>query len=106
MAAGRDRRALEVGQEVELAAGLVTDADISKLEDFLAKSEETSADADAFLQADIELHTLIAKIANNPILLIFMESIQQLGLASRRWTSRFPDSAGVVSPAQGGSARS
>ena len=81
------RKIVEVGI-IEMAAGLVTEADVNELEACLARSEETSADADAFLQADIELHTLIAKIANNPILLIFMESIQQLGLASRRWTSR------------------
>ena len=45
-------------------------------------------DPEAFLHADIELHTIIAQIANNPILLRFMESIHQMGLVSRRRTAR------------------
>ena len=79
------RKIVEVGI-IELAAQRVTDADIANLEACLAKSAQASDDAEGFLQADTELHTLIAQIANNPIMLRFMESIHQMGMVSRRRT--------------------
>lgn len=81
------RKIVEVGI-IELAAQRVTDEDISDLEANLQKSLATVHDPEQFLLADVELHTLIARIARNPILLRFMESIHQLGLASRRRTGR------------------
>lgn len=81
------RKIIEVGI-IELAAQRVTDEDIVELEANLQKSLATMHDPEQFLFADIELHTLIARIARNPILVRFMESIHQLGLASRRRTGR------------------
>jgi GntR family transcriptional repressor for pyruvate dehydrogenase complex len=81
------RKIVEVGI-IELAALCITDDDIAKLEACLAKSAWAGHDPEAFLRADIELHTLIAQIAGNPIMLRFMESIHQMGLASRRRTGR------------------
>ncbi len=81
------RKIVEVGI-IELAAQRITDEDIVELEANLQRSRASVHDADEFLYADLELHTLIARIARNPILLRFMESIHQLGLASRRRTGR------------------
>jgi DNA-binding FadR family transcriptional regulator len=49
---------------------------------------DSAHDPELFLYADLDLHTLIATIARNPILMRFIESIHQLGLASRRRTGR------------------
>jgi GntR family transcriptional repressor for pyruvate dehydrogenase complex len=81
------RKIIEVGI-IELAAPHVTDNDVAKLETCLAKSAKAGHDSEAFLHADMELHLLIAQIAGNPIMLQFMESIHQMGIASRRRTGR------------------
>jgi GntR family transcriptional repressor for pyruvate dehydrogenase complex len=86
------RKIIEVGI-IELAIPNVTDNDIAELEACLAHSARAGQDPEAFLHADMALHLLIAQIAGNPIMLRFMESIHQMGLASRRRTGRLP---GVV----------
>jgi GntR family transcriptional regulator, transcriptional repressor for pyruvate dehydrogenase complex len=86
------RKIVEVGI-IELAAQRITDEDITELEATLQKSLATMHDPEQFLFADIEMHTVIARIARNPILLRFIESIHQLGLASRRRTGRL---SGVI----------
>jgi GntR family transcriptional repressor for pyruvate dehydrogenase complex len=83
------RMIVEVGL-IELAAQRITDEDIRLLEDNLERATHSADDIESFLQADLELHMLIARIARNPILARFMESIQQLGLASRRRTAMIP----------------
>lgn len=79
------RQIVEVGI-IELAAQRIEDIEIVELEACLEKSVQTMHDPDAFLQADLELHLLLARIGRNPILFRFMESIQELGLVSRRRT--------------------
>jgi GntR family transcriptional repressor for pyruvate dehydrogenase complex len=86
------RKIVEVGI-IELAAQRIHDDEIVELEACLEKSVQTMHDPGAFLQTDLELHLLIARIARNPIMFRFMESIQELGLASRRRTSYL---AGVI----------
>jgi len=86
------RKIMEVGI-IELAAERITDDDIVELEKCLRKSVESAHDPELFLHADLELHTLIATAARNPILFRFMESIHQLGLASRRRTGHL---SGVI----------
>jgi GntR family transcriptional repressor for pyruvate dehydrogenase complex len=81
------RKIVEAGI-AELAARHITDEDIALLEACLQKSVDSAHDPELFLFADLELHTLIATIARNPILIRFIESIHQLGLASRRRTGR------------------
>jgi GntR family transcriptional repressor for pyruvate dehydrogenase complex len=81
------RKIVEVGL-IEMAAHRITDEEITALEKSLALSAQTTEDPDAFLQADLDLHMQIAQIARNPILARFMESIHQLGIASRRRTAR------------------
>jgi GntR family transcriptional regulator, transcriptional repressor for pyruvate dehydrogenase complex len=81
------RKIIEVGL-IELAAQRITDEDIARLEQSVALSAQSSNDLETFLQADLDLHMQIAQIARNPILARFMESIHQLGIASRRRTAR------------------
>jgi GntR family transcriptional repressor for pyruvate dehydrogenase complex len=75
---------------VALAAQRITAEEIVALEICLAKSVQAAADPDAFLQADLELHKKIAAAARNPLLQRFMDSISQLGLASRARTNYIP----------------
>jgi GntR family transcriptional repressor for pyruvate dehydrogenase complex len=70
-----------------LAAQRITDEEIAQLEQSLAAAAHTAGDPEAFLQADFDLHMQIALIARNPLLTRFMESIHQLGIASRRRTA-------------------
>lgn len=81
------RKIVEVGL-IELAAQRITDEDIARLEQSVALSAQSTNDPETFLQADLDLHMQIAQIARNPILARFMESIHQLGIASRRRTAR------------------
>jgi GntR family transcriptional repressor for pyruvate dehydrogenase complex len=86
------RKILEVGI-VALAAQRITAEQIAELEACLARSVENTDDPQAFLETDLELHNLITRAANNPILSRMMASISQLGLASRSRTTAIP---GVV----------
>jgi GntR family transcriptional repressor for pyruvate dehydrogenase complex len=83
------RKIVEVGL-VALAAQRITAEEIVALEICLAKSVQAADDPDAFLQADLELHKKIAAAARNPLLQRFMDSISQLGLASRARTNYIP----------------
>ena len=83
------RKIVEVGL-VGLAAQRITAEEVAELEVCLAKSLQAAADPDAFLQADLELHKKIAAAARNPLLQRFMDSISQLGLASRTRTNYIP----------------
>ena len=81
------RKVIESGI-AELAAQRISDAEITILESSLEEAERVKEDPEAFLNADHEFHLWIVSIANNPILMRFMESIYQLGLASRARTGR------------------
>jgi len=83
------RKILEVGI-AELAARQITDEEIADLEACLVRSAEVVEDPEAFLQVDLELHAKITEACRNPILARFMQSISQLGLASRRRTGYLP----------------
>ena len=81
-----DARKIVESGIVELAARRITDAEIANLEDILEEAVRVKEDPEAFLNADHEFHLWIVSIADNPILLRFMESIYQLGLTSRTRT--------------------
>ena len=83
------RKVLEAGI-ADLAAQNITDEEIEALELCLVESLQAVDNPQAFLQADIKLHTLIAEAAHNPILSRMMASLNQLGLASRRRTADLP----------------
>jgi GntR family transcriptional regulator, transcriptional repressor for pyruvate dehydrogenase complex len=75
---------------VEIAATRITDAEIAQLEDCVARSMEVVDDHEAFSQADMEMHELIAKAAGNSILQRCMAGVAQLGKVSRRRTVSLP----------------
>ncbi|MEX1018878.1 MAG: FadR/GntR family transcriptional regulator, partial [Litorilinea sp.] len=83
------RKVLEPGI-VAMAAERVTDAEIVALEECVHRSIALVDDHPAFLEADVEMHELIAKAAKNSILAQFMASISQLGKVSRRRTVALP----------------
>jgi GntR family transcriptional repressor for pyruvate dehydrogenase complex len=79
------RKVIEVGC-VGLAAVRIDDETLAHLKNIVARSEESVEDAEAFLQADVELHETIIQATGNSMLVRFMGSISQLGMASRRVT--------------------
>jgi GntR family transcriptional repressor for pyruvate dehydrogenase complex len=83
------RRILEPGL-VEMAATRITDEEIAQLEECVARSVEVVDNYEAFAQADLEMHELIAKIAGNSILQRCMAGVTQLGKVSRRRTVTLP----------------
>lgn len=83
------RKIIEVAL-ADLAAQRITSEEIAGLEACLAKSLRAVEDPEAFLQADLELHKRIVAAARNPIMQRFMDSISQLGLASRSRTTYIP----------------
>jgi GntR family transcriptional regulator, transcriptional repressor for pyruvate dehydrogenase complex len=69
-----------------LAAQRIDDDALAVLDACLERSEAAIGDAQAFMEADLELHDAIRVAAGNAVLGRFMESIRALGLASRRRT--------------------
>jgi GntR family transcriptional repressor for pyruvate dehydrogenase complex len=73
-----------------LAAQRISEEQIAEMEAALVKSGASVGDPQAFLQADVEFHDLITRIAANPILSRVMTSIRQLSSASRARTGHLP----------------
>lgn len=84
------RKILEVGL-VALAAQNITDEGLQGLEMCLERSEAILDDPAAFLQADLEMHQRIIDAADNNILALFMKSINDLNIASRKRTGEMRD---------------
>ena len=76
-----------------LAAHRITEQELAQLEECLSRSRLGLADYEAYLQADLDLHEIIANAARNPLLQRFMSSLRSLGKASRKRTATLP---GVV----------
>lgn len=76
-----------------LAAQRITEQEIAQLEACLSRSRLGLTDYAAYLQADLDLHEIIANAANNPLLQRIMSSLRSLGTASRKRTAMLP---GVV----------
>lgn len=83
------RRILEPGL-VAMAAERITDAEIAQLEACVHRSRELVDDFEAFAEADMEMHELIAKAARNSILERCMAGVSQLGRVSRKRTVGLP----------------
>ena len=73
-----------------LAAQRINDDELGRLDACLARSLVGSTDYQNYLQADLDLHEIIAVAAHNPLLERFMLSIRSLGKASRIRTSVLP----------------
>jgi GntR family transcriptional regulator, transcriptional repressor for pyruvate dehydrogenase complex len=69
-----------------LAARRIDDGTVDLLDACVARARAAIGDAEAFMQADLELHDAIRVASENAVLGRFMESIRALGLASRRRT--------------------
>jgi GntR family transcriptional repressor for pyruvate dehydrogenase complex len=84
------RKIIEVGL-VSLAARLLTDDQLAGLEDCLKRSSASVEAPESFLQIDLELHGRIVAAAQNRTLALFMHSIDQINIASRRRTNELPE---------------
>lgn len=84
------RKIVEVGL-VALAAKSITDEELARLEECLKRSTESAERPEAFLQTDLELHSIIIEAARNRTLELFMKSINQINIASRRRTNELPE---------------
>jgi len=89
------RKILEVGIAA-IAAERITAEEITALETCLEKSIEAAANKDyqAFLQTDLDLHRIVVTASRNPFLNRLMDSISQLGQASRQRTVMIPNLPG------------
>ena len=79
------RKILEAGV-AGLAARDITDETIGELELCLESAQAVIDDAEAFLEIDLDLHRKILESTGNTILSLFMRSISQLSIYSRRRT--------------------
>lgn len=76
-----------------LAAQRISEEEMAQLEECITRSRMGLLDYEAYLQADLDLHEIIANAAENPLLQRFMSSLRSLGKASRERTAALP---GVV----------
>jgi DNA-binding FadR family transcriptional regulator len=83
------RRVIEPGLAA-LAAARADDETVEALRLCVGESAATVDDEEAFMQADLELHSLIARAASNSILWHVIGSISGMGIASRRRTNPLP----------------
>jgi GntR family transcriptional repressor for pyruvate dehydrogenase complex len=83
------RRVIEPGLAA-LAAARADDETLEALRLCVGESAATVEDEDAFMRADLELHSLIARAASNSILWHVIGSISGMGIASRRRTNPLP----------------
>ena len=84
------RRILEAGV-AGLAARGISDSAIEELEHCLVRAQEAIDDPEAFLEIDLDLHRKILEATGNSILSLFMRSISQLSIYSRRRTGEHVD---------------
>lgn len=86
---------LEARQMIEpalasAAASHASSDELERLRACVARAASHSDDPNAFLEADLELHEIIAAAAHNQIIARFMSSLTRLGMASRRRTVALP----------------
>ncbi len=70
----------------QLAAPNITDVGVQKLEECLARSIQSIDDHEAFMQADLELHGIVAEAAGNTLVKRLMAAIARPSRYSRRRT--------------------
>jgi len=74
-----------------LAAERAGTADVAALRECIARAQaEDTANADALLELDTELHERIVRAAGNPLLEHLLTAISALGRQSRSYTARLP----------------
>ena len=81
------RRVLEAGV-AGLAAQRATDLELAELDDFVKRGRGKLADAEAFIEHDVEFHERIRRMARSPVLASMLGSVSLLSLESRRQTAQ------------------
>ncbi len=84
------RKIIEVGL-VALAARCISPNELAALDECLKRSAASVEAPEQFLQTDLELHHIIMEAAGNRTLTLFMQSINQINIASRRRTNELPE---------------
>jgi len=86
-------RAVLEGLSCRLAAGIIERKHTAYMRSLLsgAMEEISSKDDSAYRQADIEFHTYIAKLGNNPFLQQLLDSYQIMNLSFAQGLLRTPD---------------
>jgi GntR family transcriptional repressor for pyruvate dehydrogenase complex len=73
-----------------LAAERIGEDELGQLRSCLTKARECVDDPAGFLEADLELHSVIVEASRNPLLIGIMASISSLGPATRQRTAYIP----------------
>ena len=84
------RKIIEVGL-ANMAAQNISESELSILEGIVEEMEGCINDETRFLNADLELHHLIASTAKNQILSILIQAVEKLNIYSRRRTVAMPE---------------
>jgi GntR family transcriptional repressor for pyruvate dehydrogenase complex len=84
------RKIVEVGL-VALAAKSIDDEQVARLEECLKHSVSSVEQPETFLQTDLQLHSIIVEVARNRTLALFMSSVNQINIASRRRTNELSE---------------
>jgi len=86
---------LEARQSIEpaiagLAAERISEDELEQLNSCLGRARECVDDPASFLNADLELHSIVVEASRNPLLIGIMASISSLGPATRQRTAYIP----------------
>jgi len=73
-----EARKIIESETAELAAVRAVESEIDDLSVLLAKMKESIHDLDTYNSLDVDFHITIARAAKNPVLVMFLESIQGL----------------------------
>jgi GntR family transcriptional repressor for pyruvate dehydrogenase complex len=73
-----------------LAAQRISEDELDQLNSCLSRARECVDDPAGFLNADLELHSIIVEASRNPLLIGIMASISSLGPATRQRTAYIP----------------
>src|SRR5205823_13590673 len=66
-----------------IAAGTITEDELTELEATIAQAQQVQGDIPAFVEVDVQFHTVIVQAAGNPLLSRFMASIAHLDKVGR-----------------------
>jgi DNA-binding FadR family transcriptional regulator len=76
---------------------MIREDELERLHSCLSRARESIDDPTGFLNADLELHSIIVEASRNPLLIGIMASISSLGPATRQRTAYISGVREVVS---------
>lgn len=91
------RHILEV-ENVRLAALNATPEGVQTLRRILEEMESAKADIHQFAEKDAEFHTTLARMTDNPLLIVLIDAIRDLIQEVRLSVSRYPELKATVMP--------